>query len=135
MPRHLPRGHPDRAPGVSPWSGRPGVSPSHPEPGFWRFRLRKGAPEVVCCIREVEEPEEDVWWEGNPCLAAYVLDEPAPMEKVWTWRGEPITEAEYRYQCALVAHCREHEPEDPMAKPHRAVDLTKLRPIGPGPDG
>ena len=132
MPRtYLPRDHPDREPGVSPWAGRAGESPSHPRLGFWRIRLAKNAPLAVCCIRTVEEPEEDVWWESSPNLAAYILDEPAPMERVWTWRGEAITEAEYRYQCALVAHCREHEPNDPLANPRRPVDLTKLAPIGP----
>jgi hypothetical protein len=131
MKTYLPRGHPDRPRAPSPWAGRGSVSPSHPTPGYWRIRLRKGAPEVVCCIREVEEPEEDVWWDGNPCLAAYILDAPAAMERVWLWHGPAITEAEYRYQCALVAYCREHEPNDPLAQPHRAVDLTRLAPIGP----
>jgi hypothetical protein len=120
-----------RSPGISPWLGRAGQSPSHPRPGFWRIRLARGAPLVVCCIREVAEPEEDVWWEGDACLAAYILEEPAAMERVWTWKREEITAAEYRFVCALVAHCREHEPNEPLANPRRRVDLTRLPPIGP----
>jgi hypothetical protein len=132
MPRtFLPRGHPDREPAPNRRHDRPSESPSHPRPGFWKIRLAKGAVETVCCIRPVEEPEEDVWWEGNPNLAAYILDEPVAMDWVWTRQGEEIGEVEYRYQCALVAHCREHEPNDPLANPRRAVDLTKLEPIGP----
>jgi hypothetical protein len=72
-----------------------------------------------------------VWWEGDPNLAAYILDEHAPMERVWTGKREPISETEYRYQCALVAYCREHEPNEPLANPRRPVNLTKLEPIGP----
>lgn len=103
-----------------------------PHPGFWLVRLVKGGPEVAACLRVIEtvaepdNPENDMTGTRSPHLAAFVLDQPVPLERVWDWRGEPITEAEYRHQCASAEWARLFSPQEPIANPFRKVDLTRL---------
>jgi hypothetical protein len=103
-----------------------------PEPGFWRLRLAKGGPLVAACICVVETTTEpgnagnDMAGTRSPHLAAFVLDEPVAMDRVWHWRLEPITENEYRFQCATAAWAKKFSPEEPIANPKSPVDLKKL---------
>ena len=46
-------------------------------------------------------------------------------------RGGLTIAAEYAYRVADMRHARLYRPEDPIAQPRRAVDLTRIQPIPP----
>ena len=103
-----------------------------PHPGFWLVRLVKRGPLVAACVRvvqttaEPDNPENDMTGTRSPHLAAFVLDEPVALDRVWNWRLDPITEAEYKFQCANAAWARRFSSEEPIAQPRRPVDLRKV---------
>ncbi len=103
-----------------------------PHPGYWLVRLAKGGPAVAACIRvvqttaEPDNPENDMAGARSPHLAAFVLDEPAALDRVWNWRGAPITEGEYKFQCAIAAWARKYSPDEPIANPRKRVELKNI---------
>lgn len=104
-----------------------------PQPGFWLVRLGKGTPPSPACIRWCEttaEPDEpDNEMERSPFLAAFIHEMPVAMGRVWDWRGQPITEQEYRYRCALTDWAQKHAPDLPEAEPTKRVNLAQAAPI------
>jgi len=51
----------------------------------------------------------------------------ADPEDAWSWIcGHPITEAEFRYFTARLAHAARFEPEDAFAAPTRSVDFNAI---------
>ena len=106
-----------------------------PQPGFWLIRQAKGAPQVPACIRRFHthyEPGNPLnLMERSPFLAAEIAGEYIGLDAVWQRKGEPITEAEYRFRCADANWAKQHAPEEPIANPRRAVDLRALPPIMP----
>lgn len=102
---------------------------ARPQAGWWLIRLAKGAPRVAACIRSVQtthepgQPDNDMTGTRSPFLAAFVLDEPVDIDRVWLTRGEVITESEYRYRCADHAWLEKNDPGHPMAAPAEPIDL------------
>lgn len=98
--------------------------------GHWRLRMTKGGPLVAACIKRVQtvcEPgNESNAMERSPFLAAFIDGESVAMERVWHYRGDPITEAEHDFMVAEAAWCRANAPEEPAAQPTRRVDLSRL---------
>lgn len=97
-----------------------------------RMRLTKGGPWVGACIRYEETtvdpdfPENDMTGTRPRFLAAFIDDKPVALSDVWEWRGETITEAEYRYLCALSKHAVQYEPSMPEANPRQAINLRDV---------
>lgn len=100
-----------------------------PQPGFWMVRLVKGGPRVPAMIcRQPHEP-------GNPfnpldrsprsMLHAEIDGQAADVDHVWGMRGEPIDEAEYRYQVDLGRWAKHHAPGHPRADPRSRIDLLR----------
>lgn len=105
-----------------------------PEPGFWLVRLAKGAVRVPAAIEwhetvvDPDFPENDMRGTRFRYLAATINGEPAALDDVWLYRGEPISRQEYRYRLADSAHAREWRPDDPLAQPRKAIDLFTVKP-------
>lgn len=102
-----------------------------PECGCWLIRVVKGGPRVaarICIVETTAEPgvpDNDMTGTRSPFLAAFVLDEPVDIERVWHSRGEPITEAEFKFRCAEQSWLEQHKPDDPMATPAAPVNLLQ----------
>jgi len=106
------------------------VTPDRPVAGHYRMKLVKGGPFVPVMIwrgfgldPETRTPIERGWiWR------AMQYDDEVDVWAVWpNCAGEPITAAEYRYQCALRRHAVEHDPAMPEADPRKPVDWNSLR--------
>jgi hypothetical protein len=111
--------------------------------GYWLLRLRKRAPWI---------PARTYWTHSEPGNADNLLDRwPLPFlageiagdvadpldifgageRTPLTPRGGLTIEQEYRYRVADMRHAKHYRPEDPLANPRRAVDLTRIPPIPP----
>lgn len=105
---------------------------NNPEPGYWMVRWKRGAPEmpaaIVECNHEPGNPENLL--ERSILVANHGWREVDPME-IWTRKGRPITEAEYRFQLARAEYADAHAPDEPEAAPRTAVDLTAIPPVRP----
>lgn len=102
-----------------------------PECGHWMLRLVKNGPLVPAAIMRVHttrHPETDEPMERSPFLAAFIAGRPAAIDDVWLYRGQPITEAEYRFRVADLEWAVEHAPHEPIANPRRPVDLATMAP-------
>lgn len=104
---------------------------THPQPGFWLIRTVKGGPRVAACIKivcttaEPGQPDNDMHGTRSPFLAAFVLGEPVDLDRVWLTRGEPITEHEHDFRVRDAAWVRQYRPSEPMAQPHKPIDLLQ----------
>lgn len=107
------------------------------EAGYYRTRLRRGAPFVPVWFYYGPSPDPDDP-EGDPM----------ERERSWEWqcilrgecqsaqrtleishsRLEPITEGEYRFMLDEIAWCAENDFEDPVLQPTTKIDLNKLPP-------
>jgi hypothetical protein len=100
------------------------------EPGYWAMRLAKGAPEVGACIRweqTTHEPgDETNRMDRSPILTARINGEVRHLDDVWTRRGRPITEAEYRFLVEDRGWAKDHAPHLPEANPHRRAGIADL---------
>ena len=110
---------------------RAAIPREDPRPGYWLVRAAKGGPTVAACIRVVTttaEPDnpDNVMAERSPHLAAFILDEPVALDKVWHWRIKEIDEAEYRYQCDAAVWAKRFSPDEPIANPRKKVDLRNV---------
>lgn len=110
---------------------------SRPQPGYWAVRLGGvGTPEVgAAIIRRVRRPPDpasptNVQTECN-VLEAYIDGRLVGVEDVWTRKGRPITEAEYRWMVEDRAWCRQWAPHSPEANPRVRVDLRAVAPVLP----
>ena len=104
-----------------------------PQPGFWLVRLAKGGPQAPAAIVRVHTTAEpgnpSNAMERSPFLAAFIAGEPVDLDAVWLLRGEPITEAEYRFRVADIEHAKAWRPDDPRGKPREAVDWQTVLPF------
>ena len=110
---------------------RAAIPKQDPRPGYWLVCAAKGGPTVAACVRVVTtiaEPDnpDNAMAERSPHLAAFILDEPVALDKVWHWRLQEIDEGEYRYQCDAAAWARRHSPDEPIANPRKKVDLRNV---------
>jgi hypothetical protein len=64
-------------------------------------------------------------------LVGYIAGEIVEPHEVWTRRGRPITEAEYRFLINEAAWTRRHANWEPTANPKEPVDLKSLPAILP----
>jgi hypothetical protein len=98
-------------------------------------RLNKKAPDAAACIRVIQTRHEpgdpSNRMERSPFLAAFILDEPVDIDRVWLWQLRRISEKEYRFRCAEHEWAKQFAPEDPIANPTRPVDLTKIEVVLP----
>jgi len=120
---------------------------AHPElmvPGYWLIRRRKRAPQIPArtylCDHEPgdEENKLDRW--PLPILAGEIAGDVAdPLDIFGARERVPLkprpplktVEQEYAYRVQDMRHARIYRPDDPLAQPHRAVDLTRIPPISP----
>ena len=110
-------------------SDRP-IELSRPEPGWWTIRLTKGGPPVAAAIfwvlTEVEPgcPENDMRGTRSRFLAAFILGDPVPLDRVWTAsKIERIDETEYRHQVALYRWAKRNAPTEAIGRPRDPIDL------------
>ncbi len=112
--------------------------------GFWLIRLRKLAPQIPArtylCNHEPGAPDNilDRW--PLPFLAGEIAGDVAdPLDIFGARDREPLkprpplktVEQEYAFLVEDMRHARLYRPEDPLAQPRRAVDLTRIPPIPP----
>lgn len=102
-----------------------GFDPNTPLAGFYRFKLRSGAPYVGVRI-----------WHGQPLdpvtlepldrslrWCAAVNGRPIDLERVWPrCAGDAINPSEYAYLLRLNAWALENAPESALADPMKRVD-------------
>jgi len=105
---------------------------AEPQPGFWLVRAVKGGPlvpaRIYWCDHEPGEPDNKLDRWPLPFLAAELAGKVADVERVWTMRGIPISEDEYRYRVADQAWARAHAPEEPVAQPYLPIDPLAVKP-------
>lgn len=98
---------------------------TEPYAGFYRLKLRQGAP--LCGVRIWHGPPRDPltdeildrgWrWQAE-ANGRYI-----EIERVWPrCAKDPIDRATYEKLAALTEHALAHNPADPMATPERKVD-------------
>lgn len=100
-----------------------------PEPGLWALRLAKGGVEVAARIfiaHTTRDPISGDFIDRSPHLAAEINGKPADPYEVWTRRGRPIDDAEFRYLIDDREHARNHRPNDPEANPRKPVSLANI---------
>lgn len=107
-----------------------------PEPGYWAVRLASGAPEVGAAIVRVTRRPADPACPTNlqgACnyLQAFLNGAPASLADVWTRRGRPISEAEYRFLVADRRWAKQWTPHAPEAHPYRRADPRQRAPVLP----
>ena len=102
------------------------VNDSTPQPGFYKRRLVKGGVFVPARIW-VEQDVCPVTGEllSDEVMHCEINGRAADPEDAWSWIcSDPITEQEFRYLTARLAHAAEYDPNDPFAAPTRAIDLN-----------
>ena len=67
----------------------------------------------------------------SPILTARINGEIVPIDEVWTRRGRPISEAEYRYLVADRQWAKRWAPHLPEANPYRRIDPRQVAPVRP----
>lgn len=114
----------------------PARSVDQPEPGFFTLRLVKGGPKVPARIIHApatdpltgETLDRSYWWSAE--ISGKPAGEPSmqptdEVMRIWLF-GEPITEADYRYEVADMDWCLAHAPAEPKANPRQRIDLASL---------
>lgn len=112
-----------------------------PEPGYFAYRMRKGAPEVAAQITHepTRDPESGEPLDRSWLFAAKIDFEddpdpsPTPTERVMrVWlHGRRISRDDYDYLLKDAEWCRAYAPDEPRASPRQAADLRKMRPLVP----
>lgn len=109
--------------------------PNRPEPGYWMIKLVRNGPLVPACVRMTETTHEpgnesnDMTGTRSPQLAAFILDEPASLDRVWTAvKHAYIDEKEYQYRVELARWAKQHSPEEAAAQPRKPIDLLREPP-------
>lgn len=112
---------------------------SHPEPGFFAFRMvRDGpwCPAVIIIPCPMVEPDvflpHNEWCRDRERFArdfeprAFVIKKPWPVDQVWT-HGRFIPHWRWRHMMATFAWAMKHDPQSPQARPNRPVDPRTVR--------
>lgn len=105
-----------------------------PRAGYFRLRLRKGAPYVPARIW-IGPPRDPLTGElldrsYRPIVQIAnfpATDDPEEVARVWHY-GETIDPATFAYMRSRAEWARLHDPEAPAANPLRPVDLSTMRP-------
>lgn len=104
-----------------------GVDAAQPTPGFYRFRLKRGAPPVGIRIYFglPLEPWTGEVMDRAPCWNARMNAAWIDIDRVWpAAMKEPIDEAEYRFLAQAANYAVRNDAYDPRAQPHKAVDWS-----------
>lgn len=106
---------------------------NNPLPGYWLIRLIRNGPPVPACIKVMQtthepgEPENRM--ERSAFLAAFINGQPVDIDRVWMVRGQPITQQEYEYRCAVTDWAMVHAAQSPEAQPTKRIDLAHTAPV------
>jgi len=103
-------------------------------PGHYKVRMVRGGPWVPTLIYIACPIEFDVepwnWLDRAWHLCARRGDQDVPVDWVWPHCADyPIDQAEYLYLLDLGRWAVVHAPDDPIARPTTAPDITKMAPI------
>lgn len=115
-----------------------------PRAGFFKTRIVRGGPwvgariyETLCCctINGGDENVEHKWQDNcdrypRPRLSAEMDGRPSSVNRVWGVSTE-IEESEYHYLVDSAAWDRENDPDSPYITANKALDINKMKPIGP----
>lgn len=101
--------------------------PDLPQCGFYQRKLIRGGPLVpVCLWRESEIDIETAEPTGRDVLLCEVNGiRKDPYSEWMRVVSHPITEKEYRFKVADIAHARRYRASDPLANPLKKFDLLK----------
>ena len=97
-------------------------------PGYWMARFVRNGPFVPMliewCDHEPGNPANIL--DTGPYLIAIVAGEHRdPIAAFCAHEKRPISRAEYLYQIADLAWCRQYKPDEPKLSPHRRIDPLK----------
>lgn len=98
-----------------------------PHCGWYKRKLVKNGvfvPARIWMFQDVDPETGELL--SDELLQCEVNGRPADPEEAWSWIcSNPITEQEFRYLEARIAHAQLHEPEDPFATANKAIDMNK----------
>lgn len=98
-----------------------------PQCGWYKRKLVKGGvfvPARIWMVQPVDGETGELV--GDELLQAEVNGAFADPHDCWSWIcANPITEAEFHYLTARIAHAVRHEPDDAFADPRKPIDLNK----------
>lgn len=102
-----------------------------PVAGYYRWRFRRGAPDVGICLWH--GPPHEPWtgeeMDRAPRWQATANGKDIDFDRVWPQcAGEPIPEAEYRYLLSRAEWAAENDPNDPFASVREPVDWLNSTP-------
>lgn len=106
------------------------ANPGLPIDGFYIMRLVKRGPWVPVRIwfGSSFDPATGEWCDRSYLWRCCIDGEQRNIWEAWpACSGEPITAAEYRYRRQRSLHMRQHEPDQPEARPRRPVDYGTVR--------
>jgi hypothetical protein len=109
--------------------------------GYYSGRLGtdKMLVEALIYLRDHEPGNPENKLDGPPVLAGEILGEYCDPVLVWTLSDRQPLRAPhgytaagwYAYRSDLASWAKVNDPDDPLARPYRPVDLTALEPIRP----
>ncbi len=85
----------------------------------------------MCTVNGTDDSEPHAWRDScdrYPHLAADCNGAPCSVEKVWTSRGDEITEDYYLYLIDDRDHAVKYRPDSPEANARKPVDFNTLPP-------
>lgn len=98
-----------------------------PQCGWYKRKLVKGGvyvPARIWMFQEVAPETGELL--SDEILQCEVNGAYADPLDAWAWLcANPITETEFRYLTARIAHALRHEPEDPFAQVKTTIDMNK----------
>ena len=106
-----------------------------PQPGHYKTRLVRNGPFVPARVW-INKPERDDAGDlmDDEGLMMEVNGERISGEQLiaetWLWlMGNPIDQAEYDFMMADSDHAQKYRPDDPKARPTKAIDLGSQKSI------
>lgn len=102
--------------------------PDLPQCGYYQRKLIQSGPYVPACIwRECQLDIETAEPTGRDVLLCEVNGLRKDPHSEWMRVvAQPISEKEYRFKVADIAHARRYRPGDPLANPERPIDIKKM---------
>lgn len=115
-----------------------------PRVGFFKTKLVKNGPFVgarifktlcQCTVNGGDEEIKHPWEEScdrfpKPELSAEIDGRPAHITRVWEFSTE-VDEKEFNYLTSSAKWDRQNDPDSPYVTPDKAIDINKIKPVGP----